>query len=79
MQMAKSTFIALTALALLATPLFAGNTTVEKSEAQDTPPPCYSYQLGRDGHWVQLPCKEPGAHAASRHLAPPQGHDEEAH
>jgi hypothetical protein len=79
MRMAKPTFIALAALALLATPVLAKNTKAQKAESDDTSPPCSSYQLGPDGNWAQLPCQELGTHSSSQHRAPPKSHDEEAH
>jgi hypothetical protein len=79
MQMAKPTFIALAALALLATPVLAKNTKAPKAESEDTAPPCSSYQLGPDGQWAQLPCQELGTHSSSQHRAPPKSHDGEAH
>jgi hypothetical protein len=79
MRMAKPTFIALAALALLATPVLAKNTKAPKAESEDTSPPCSSYQLGPDGNWAQLPCQELGTHSSSQHRAPPKSHDEEAH
>jgi hypothetical protein len=78
MRMAKPTFIALAALALLATPVLAKNTKA-KAESEDTSPPCSSYQLGPDGNWAQLPCQELGTHSSSQYRAPPKSHDEEAH
>ncbi len=47
MRSAKPAFIALAALALLATPVLAKSTKAQKAdtEAEDTPPPCFSYQL----------------------------------
>ena len=79
MRMAKPTFIALAALALLATPVLAKNTKAQKAESDDTSPPCSSYQLGPDGNWAQLPCQELSTHSSSQHRAPPKSHDEEAH
>jgi hypothetical protein len=79
MRMAKATFIALAALALLATPVLAKNTKAQKAESDHTSPPCSSYQLGPDGNWAQLPCQELGTHSSSQHRAPPKSHDEEAH
>jgi len=79
MRVAKPTFIALAALALLATPVLAKNTKAQKAESDDTSPPCSSYQLGPDGNWAQLPCQELGTHSSSQHRAPPKSHDEEAH
>ena len=79
MRMAKATFIALAALALLATPVLAKNTKAQKAENDDASPPCSSYQLGPDGNWAQLPCQELGTHSSSQHRAPPKSHDEEAH
>jgi hypothetical protein len=79
MRMAKPTFIALAALALLATPVLAKNTKAPKAESEDTSPPCSSYQLGPDGNWAQLPCQELGTHSSSQHRAPPKSHDEEAY
>ena len=79
MRMAKPTFIALAALALLATPVLAKNTKAQKAESDDTSPPCSSFQLGPDGNWAQLPCQELGTHSSSQHRAPPKSHDEEAH
>jgi hypothetical protein len=79
MRMAKPTFIALAALALLATPVLAKNTKAQKTVSEDTSPPCSSYQLGPDGNWAQLPCHELGTHSSSQHRAPPKSHDEEAH
>jgi len=79
MRMAKPTFIALAALALLATPVLAKNTKAQKAESDDASPPCSSYQLSPDGNWAQLPCQELGTHSSSQHRAPPKSHDEEAH
>jgi len=79
MRMAKPTFIALAALALLATPVFAKNTKAPKAEGEDASPPCSSYQLGPDGNWAKLYCQELGTHSSSQHRAPPKSHDEEAH
>ena len=79
MRMAKPTFIALAALALLATPILAKNTKAPKAESEDTSPPCSSYQLGPDGQWAQLPCQELGTHSSSQHRAPPKSHGGEAH
>jgi hypothetical protein len=79
MRMAKATFIALAALALLATPVLAKNTKAQKAEGEDAAPPCSSYQLGPDGNWAQLPCQELGTHSSTQHRAPPKSHDEEAH
>ena len=79
MRMAKPIFIALAALALLATPVLAKNVKAQKTESEDTSPPCSSYQLGPDGNWAQLPCQELGTHSSSQHRAPPKSHDEQAH
>ena len=79
MRMAKPTVIALTALAVLATPVFAKNTKPQKADTEpDAPPTCFSYQLGPDGNWAQLPCQELGTNPSSQHRAPPKPHDEEA-
>ena len=78
MRMAKPTMIALTALALLAAPALAKNTKEQKVDSEDPSTPCYSYQLGPDGNWVQLPCQEVGSHSSSQHHAPSKNHDEEA-
>ena len=81
MPMARPTFIALTALALVATPALAKNTKAQKTEieSQEATPPCFSYRLGPDGNWVQQPCEEFGAHSSSQHRAPSKNHDQEAH
>ena len=80
MQMAKPTFIALTALALLATPVLAKNTKAQKAETEeDASPTCSSYQLGPDGNWAPLPCQEVGPHSSSQHRAPSRSHDQEEH
>ena len=81
MPMARPTFIALTALALAATPALAKSTKAQKAEtaAEDTTPPCFSYRLGQDGNWVQQPCEEMGTHSSSQHRAPSKTHDQEAH
>jgi hypothetical protein len=78
MRMAKPTLIALAALALLATPVFAKNTKAQKAESEDSSPPCSSYQLGPDGNWEQVPCQEAGSRASSEHRAPAKSHDEQA-
>ena len=79
MRLAKPTFIALAALALLATPAFAKNTRAQKTETEDTSSSCHSYRLGQDGNWAQLPCQELGTHASSQQRAPTKTHDQEAH
>lgn len=81
MRIAKPAFIALAALALLATPVLAKSTKAQKAdtEAEDTPPPCFSYQLGPDGNWAQRPCDELGTHSSSQHRAPSKNHDQQAH
>lgn len=78
MRMAKPTLIALAALTLLATPVFAENTKAQKAESEDGSPPCSSYQLGPDGNWEQLPCQEAGSRASSERRAPSKGHHEQA-
>jgi hypothetical protein len=78
MRLAKPIFIALASLALFATPLFAKNAKGQKADAEDTSPPCSSYQLGPDGNWVPLPCQELGTHSSSQHRAPAKGHEQEA-
>lgn len=79
MPMAKPTFIALAALAALATPAFAGNTKPQKAETEGvSSSSCHSYQLGPDGNWAQLPCQELGSPSSSQHRAPSKRHDEEA-
>ena len=81
MPMARPTFIALTALALVATPALAKNTKAPKAEVESqeaTTPSCFSYQLGPDGNWVQRPCEEFGT-SSSQHRAPSKNHDQEAH
>ena len=80
MQFARVTFIALAALAVLATPVLAKNTKAQKIEAEeDATPTCSSYQLGADGNWAPLPCQELGTHSSQQHRAPPKDHREEAH
>ncbi len=81
MRLAKPTFIALAALALLATPVVAKNTKAQKAEieSQDAPPPCFSYQLGSDGNWAQRPCEEFGTQSSQQHRAPAKNHGQEAH
>jgi hypothetical protein len=79
MRMAKPTVVALTALALLATPVFAKNTKAQKPDTEeDSSPTCFSYQLGPDGNWAQLPCQELGTQSSQQHRAPPKPHDEQA-
>lgn len=78
MQTAKSMVIALAALALLATPVFAKNTKTQKAETEDTSPSCSSYQLGPDGNWTPLPCQELGTRSSSQHRTPPKDHGEDA-
>jgi hypothetical protein len=79
MRMAKRTVVALTALALLATPVFARNAKPQKADPEeDSSPACFSYQLGPDGNWTQLPCQELGTSPSSQHRAPPKPHDEQA-
>lgn len=50
MQVAKLTFIAVAALAVLTTPAFAKSGKPQKENAEDSSPPCSSYQLGPDGN-----------------------------
>jgi hypothetical protein len=81
MRMAKPTFIALTALAVLATPVLARNTKAQKAAdaEENTSPTCSSYQLGADGNWEPLPCQELGTRSPSQqHRAPPKPHEDEA-
>lgn len=82
MPMARPTFIALTALALVATPALAKNTKAQKAEVESqdaTTTPCFSYQLGQDGNWMQRPCEEFGTHSSSQHRAPSKNHEQETH
>jgi hypothetical protein len=83
MRKANPAFMALAALVLLATPALAKSTKAQKAdtstETGDTPPPCFSYQLGPDGNWAQRPCDELGTHSSSQHRAPSKNHDQEAH
>ena len=80
MRMAKPTFIAVMALAVLATPVFARNTKAKAADTEeDASPTCSSYQLGPDGNWEPLPCRELGTRSSSQqHRAPPKPHEEEA-
>ena len=80
MPMARPTFIALTALALVATPALAKNTKAQKVEVESqdaTTPPCFSYQLGADGNWAQRPCEEFGTQSSQQHRAPSKNHEQE--
>jgi hypothetical protein len=80
MQFARATVIALTAVAVLATPAVAKNTKAQKAETEEaTSPTCSSYQLGPDGNWAPLPCQELGIPSSQQHRAPPKDHHEEAH
>ncbi|MCP4616466.1 MAG: hypothetical protein GY844_08500 [Bradyrhizobium sp.] len=79
MRIAKAPLIALAALAVLAAPALAKNAKVQKIETEEASPSCYSYQLGPDGNWAQLPCQETGTNSSTQHRAPPKPHEEEAH
>ena len=80
MQFARAAFIALTTLALLATPVLAKNSKAQKVETEeDAAPTCSSYQLGPDGNWAPVSCQELGTHSSSQHRTPPKDHREEAH
>jgi hypothetical protein len=79
MQLPKSTFVTLVAVALFATPVFAKNLKAQKSETEDSSPTCSSYQLAPDGNWTPLPCQELGTNSSSQHRTPPKRHDDEAH
>jgi hypothetical protein len=79
MRVAKAPLIALVALAVLATPVFAKNTKAKGEPEEDASPPCFSYQLGPDGNWAPLPCQELGTNSSSQHRTPPKRHDEETH
>jgi hypothetical protein len=74
--MAKPAFIAMAALALLATPVLARNSKAQKADSEDGSPSCSSYQLGPDGNWEQLPCQEVGTRSSSEHRAPSKSHGE---
>ncbi len=80
MRMAKPTFIALMALALFATPVFARNTKAKAADTgEDASPTCSSYQLGPDGNWEPLPCQELGPRSSSQqHRTPSKSQDDEA-
>ena len=77
MRVAKPIFIALAAMAVLATPCLAKDAKEHKAESEDSSPSCYSYQLGPDGNWVKLPCQEVGAPSSSRGHAPAKDHGTE--
>lgn len=77
MQVAKPILIALAALALLATPALSKNAKAQKEETEDASPPCSSYQLGPDGNWEKLPCREVGPRSPSQRHAPAKGQGEE--
>jgi hypothetical protein len=77
MQVAKLTFIAVAALAVLTTPAFAKSGKPQKENAEDSSPPCSSYQLGPDGNWEKLPCQEVGPRSPSQRHAPAKGQGEE--
>lgn len=78
MQMAKSSFVALAALALLAVPALGKNTKAQEPETEDASPSCHSYQLGPDGNWVPLPCRELGTPSPPQHRAPSRAHTGES-
>lgn len=77
MRVARTTLIALAALAVLATPAFAKNTKAQQADTEeDASPPCTSYQLGPDGDWVPLPCRELGTNSSTQHRAPAKSRNE---
>ncbi len=57
---------AVAALAVLATPALAKNSSskasdIQQSDSASASAPCYSYEPKPDGTWTQLPCQEVGA------------------
>ncbi len=79
MRMAKPTVVALTALAVLATPVFSkGNKAQKPDTEENASPACFSYQLGPDGNWAQLPCQELGTQSSPQHRTRPKPRDEQA-
>lgn len=66
-------------LAALSTAALAKNSDVAKDEDKSASSSCSAYQKGPDGAWVQLPCRETGAHgqAQTQHRAPTHGTDQE--
>lgn len=80
MGIAKLVVIALGAFAVLATPVFAKNTKLQKTEAaEDAAPTCSSYQLGPDGNWIPVSCQELGAPSSQQHRVAPKDQHDEAH
>jgi hypothetical protein len=54
------------------------NTKPQKADTEgNAPPTCFSYQLGPDGNWAQLPCQELGIQSSPQHRAPPKPHEEQ--
>jgi hypothetical protein len=78
MRMTTALLIACSALAVLAGPSLARNVKPQKADTEDTGSSCSSYQLGPDGNWAQLPCREVGGSQSSQQQqrTPPKSHDE---
>ncbi len=65
---------AVVALAALTAPALANSPIAPKVADVPSSSTCSAYQQAPDGAWVQLPCKEDGAHSApqpERHSAAP--------
>ena len=78
MRLARSTFIALAILAVLASPAPGKNAKAQKQSEETAAPTCHAYQLAGDGNWIALPCEEGGAPKSTHHRAAPKSDNDEA-
>ena len=77
MRLARSTFIALAILAVLAPPAPGKNAKAQKQSEETAIPTCHAYQLAGHGNWIALPCEEGGAPKSTHHRAAPKSDNAE--
>jgi hypothetical protein len=68
MRIAKAIIAgSIAALAVLAAPALAKNSSVQKTDEPPAPPPCHSYVQEADGSWKPIPCQELGPGQQAQH------------
>lgn len=65
-------------LAALTAPVLAKNSDAQKADENSASSNCHSYEMGADGKWTALPCRELGTSPHTEHKSSAQTRDEEA-
>jgi hypothetical protein len=80
MRIKRAIFVgSIAALAAMAAPALAKNSTTQKTDDKSTSSSCHAYQQAADGSWTELPCQELGSGSGgqTQHRSATRNSDEE--